>query len=127
MIDEPALRAYLAQLGEEISRGLHFEEVQLTLERVDDPSSLEHEATAVDWIAVVEQDGTPSLAQAGGAACAFGLTRDELQLIDAGLSDVVGEGFRAFIQRSGRRPAIWKAFVLDGSRGRFRLTLWRSD
>lgn len=129
MIDEPSLRAYLGAVGDEISNALGVEEVRILLEKVAEPPLLER-GREVSWIDFVERgDGPPALPPRADhlAACAYGLTRDELKLIDAGLVDVVGTGFRAYVLSGPRRSGIWEGFLLDGPRGLYRLELWRTD
>ena len=128
MIDLATLRTYLAELGDEITRGLGLEEVALTIEPLDSFAAFTHDPVAVDWVHEIEhlvpdgrrrEDHVPIQP--------FGLSRDDLHLIDAGLKDVVGHDYRAYPQTSGRRPAIWRAFLLEGARGRYQLELWRCD
>lgn len=79
------------------------------------------------WVVIDPESATRGGLETFVPVQPFGLTRDELALIDAALTDVVGPASRAFELRSGRRPAMWRGFVLEGAHGRFRLDFWRCD
>jgi hypothetical protein len=107
MIDEAALRRYLVEVGDEISKGLGIEEVRVLLEQVAEPMLLAR-GPEVRWMSHLEDDeGAPPSRPAADhlAGCAFGLTRDELRVIDAGLTDVVGADYSARVLRGPKRSS----------------------